>query len=288
MGAVNVDISNNDSADDQKTHEEKMIAAAEEGVTSIAVTQKNEDGSKETTAIPVTNVPESTDGERPEGIPEKFWDAEKKAVNVEALLKSQQDAEATIHGKDQATDETKDEESNEEAPADQPQVVTDASAEFAEKGELSEETYSALDKAGLPRSMVDEYIAGQTAIATQIQGAAYGEFEGGAESYNEATQWASQNMTDEEIKGLDVQLTSMNPAIVQAGAAALRKAYDAGRDIDPDVTLQGGGNTNATTGGYTSGAQMRTDMADPRYKTDPAFRAEVSSKIAKSKADLFG
>jgi hypothetical protein len=38
-----------------------------------------------------------------------------------------------------------------------------------------------------------------------------------------------------------------------------------------------------TEGGYESHAQMIEDMADPRYKKDPAYRAAVARKASRSK-----
>jgi len=217
--------------------------------------------------------------ERPENIPEKFWDAEKGAVNTEALLKAQQDAEAALRQAQQ-----KDNDESEETPAEaetpeQANVVNAASAEWAEKGELSDDTFASLEKVGLSRDMVETYIAGQQAIISNLQGAAYGPF-GGNEGYEAAANWAAENLSEAEIRALDVQLTSTNPDIVAEGAKSLLATYEANADVEPKAIR---GNNNVVTGGaYKSSAEMMKDMNSPRYRTDAAFRREVMEKLSRS------
>ena len=73
------------------------------------------------------------------------------------------------------------------------------SQEYAEKGQLGEESYKALEESGIPKEYVDQFIAGQKAIGDQ-QTNTVKSMVGGEESYNEMAQWASQNMTDAEKK----------------------------------------------------------------------------------------
>jgi len=265
----------------QQTHEEKMAALADANQGTITATDK--DGNQ--TVVTPRDQAAPTVAERPAEIPEKFWDAEKGEVNVPALLKSQQDAEAALRGNEPAP-ETPAEGAPEGTTEDQQPVVAKASAEYAQKGEMSDATYAELETVGLSRAMVDQYIAGQEAIVESIRNAA-GEPFGGLEGYNKAADWAAENLSDDEIAALDVQLTSTNPAIVKQGAAALHSKYAANADITPDVTVSGTGSPNTGTS-FRSSAEMQAAMSDPRYKTDSAYRDEVAGKIARSSAALFG
>ena len=233
---------------------------------------------------------ESTEGTgeqvatRPDNVPEKFWDAEKGAINTDALLKSQADAEAALRKGDTPADETP----ADETPADDAQVskeqapvVENASKEWAEKGELSEETFKSLEGVGLSRDMVNTYIAGQQAIVSNLQSAAYEPFEG-SEGYAEATNWAAENLSDDQINALNVQLTSTNPAIVKQGALALQRTYSENADIEPS-TIRGNANDSTNGSVYTSRAQMMKDMASAAYRTDEGFRTEVREKLRRSK-----
>ena len=292
------------TADEQKEHDAKMAKVADDGVSTIKSIDKR-DG-KETENFELNQQQQGegegdkpTDGvtKRPDDIPEKFWNVEKGEVNVEALLKSQKDGEDAIRaaaekGKDTRTPEqiTADDAAkaagkpadgaDKTTPADQGVAVNAASEEFAEKGELSADTYTKLESAGLSKEMVDEYIVGQQAIMSGLQSAAFGEFEGSKEAYDKASDWAVEKLSKDEIEALDVQITSRNPAIVKQGSAALAAKYAAGADIIPKQTITGQGNDANIGAHFKSSTEMRTAMADPKYKTDAAFRQDVANKIA--------
>jgi hypothetical protein len=227
---------------------------------------------------------------RPDDVPEKFWDAEKGEINTAALLKAQADGETALRAAQSGEPKTElkpgDEgyvapEGDQQVTEKQAPVVEDASKEWAEKGELSEETFKSLEGVGLSRDMVNTYIAGQQAIVTNLQTAAYEPFEG-SEGYAKATEWASANLSEDEISALNVQLTSTNPAIVAQGAKALAKTYTENADVEPSL-LRGNGNGNANGDTYSSRAEMMRDMASPKYRTDSGFRNEVKEKLRRSK-----
>lgn len=224
---------------------------------------------------------------RPDNIPEKFWDSKKGELNTEALLKAQADGEAALRQNQNETDEDKATRIAAEAEAakaeasSQTNVVASASAQFVEKGELSAETYEALNTVGLSNDMVNSYIQGQKAIVASLQDAAYTPFEGKKDGYEQAANWAAESFTDSEIKALDVQLTSNNPAIVAQGAKALQARFAAESDIEP-LTIRGDGNTNATGDSYKSSREMMKDMNSRQYRTSAAFRANVAAKMGRS------
>ena len=255
-------------------HVEKMLA--------MSAPKEGEEGYVAPTGDEVTK--------RPDDIPEQFWDAEKGEVNTAALLKSQADGQTEINklrgGKpdDELTDDEKAAKKAEEDAAKaaeaNPKVVEDASAEFAKDGKLSEATYTALEGAGLSKEMVDSYIAGQSAIVSNLQAAAYDPFDGQA-GYDTAAQWAAETLTEDEIKALDVQLMSNNPAIIAQGAEALKKRYVAEADVEPD-TIRGDGNGAGAGGVYSSSREMMKDMNSAKYRTSESFRKEVALKLARS------
>ena len=263
----------------QLEHEAAMQKVADDNDGTLSMKEK--DG-KETVVTPGSQEPAASNDipQRPDDIPEKFWDAEKGEVNVTALLKSQQDGEAALRGKTVKPEGDAESSEGDETPASaDPKVVQDASAEFAEKGELSAETYTALEAQGLDKGMVDQYISGQQAINERVQTAAFGAFDGKKENYEAAADWAAANLTEDEIKALDVQITSTNPAIVAEGSKALSEKWIANRDVDPSVTITGEGNTGVTGSYFKSPAEMQTAMSDPKYAKDQAFRDDVAAKI---------
>jgi hypothetical protein len=250
-------------------HVEKMLAMGEDAP------KEGEEGSVAPTGDEVTP--------RPDNIPEQFWDAEKGVVNTEALLKSQADGQAEINklraGKE-PEGEGEGDQAGDSQDENQADVVNAASAEWAEKGELTAETFTALEGVGISKEMVNDYIAGQKLIVSSLQDAAYGPFEG-KEGYELAADWAASVFTDEEVKALDVQLLSNNPAIVAQGAKALAARYAAEADVEP-ATIRGDSNNPAAGGTYASSREMMKDMNSNEYKTSEAFRQQVGKKMLRS------
>lgn len=157
-------------------------------------------------------------------------------------------------------------------------------AQYTEKGTLDDKSYDALKAKGIPKAMVDGFIAGQIALGEKAAAAtakAAHEAAGGADQYGAMVEWAAKG-------GLD------KPSIL-----AFNRAIDSGDPATISMAVQGviaakakaGGNepSNVDTGGkgkgssvYTSVTQMVKDMGDKRYSTDPAFRALVEAKVARS------
>jgi hypothetical protein len=61
----------------------------------------------------------------------------------------------------------------------------------------------------------------------------------------------------------------------------LKSKYTAANGSEPSVTLQGRPSSGAV-GVYESTADLMKDMGNPEYKNNPAFRAKVEAKLARS------
>lgn len=153
------------------------------------------------------------------------------------------------------------------------------SAEFAENGELSAESYEKLEKAGITKDIVDLYIEGQKAVVERIQLTAYSVV-GGEEAYGSMIQWATANMTDAEIDTFNKAVNSTNPDVVKLAVTGLKGRYEASNGSEPD--LAGGGFGAADGPSFESWAQVTEAMRDPRYAKDPAYRRGVEQKLARS------
>lgn len=153
------------------------------------------------------------------------------------------------------------------------------SEEFAEKGELSAETYAALEKQGVTKDLADSFIAGQKAAGAAREAVVFAEA-GGEDSYRKMVEWGAANFAPEEVELFNMALAGSQAAAKMA-VAGLKQRYEASAGKPPNL-LDGGASREAV--GYESLAQMKADMKDPRYKSDPAFRAKVSAKLAQSTA----
>jgi hypothetical protein len=208
----------------------------------------------------------------PEGVPAKFWDADKGAVNVDALLKSYGELEKAHSAPPEATDHDAAQQAVENAGLDWNNLVGKVAA-----GGLEDGDYAALDTAGIPKAIVDNYLAlvqnessRQTELAHQHVG--------GEAKMNELLGWAADNLSAPEIAHYNAMLATRDgwkPAldVIAAKAAAASK-------IAGEPRLQAGVSVRGGESGYTSRSQMMRDMGSAQYQTDPAFRQQVAQRLA--------
>lgn len=216
--------------------------------------------------------------DRPEWLPEKFQ-------SPEDLAKAYAELESKLGTKPKA------EEAPKETPQDQSQTaeqqlsdkgldLSDFSNEFMQKGELSPESYDKLSKAGFPKELVDNYIAGQKALATSYETSIKSEV-GGEQQYTEMTNWAKANWNEQQVEAFNRAVSSGDANIAKLAVAGLANEFSKANGSEPRLI---GGKTNSTQSEdvFESTAQLTKAMADPRYKEDPAYRAKVQSKLARS------
>jgi len=149
-------------------------------------------------------------------------------------------------------------------------------SEYQETGQLSPDTYKQLEDAGIPQNMVDAYIAGQEALAGQTLNKMYS-LAGGESEYNEMVTWAQDNLTESEIQAFNASLA--NEAQSEFAIKGLYAQYQSAKGPN----LVKGEVSNTSTRGFASKQEMMAEMANPKYKKDPAFRAEVQRRVALSK-----
>ena len=264
------------------------------GVMQVSVRSAPKDTTPDQTTIPT----------RPENVEEKFWDAEKGQLKTDALLKSYHELQRAFSQRSQQTTQEppKPASPSEEKPkeGEQPkgeeaktddQAAKDAvenagldfdsvRSEYADKGQLTDETYAKLEKGGIPRSMVDAYIAGQEARAREFEGVVHAAA-GGKDTHDAMVAWAQTNLSRGEIIAYNAAMQDIiNIEAGKAAAAGLAARYALAMGQPPKVTI--GGSSVPSGDIYESRAQLVTDIRDPRYQKDPAFRAAVKAKVARS------
>ena len=151
--------------------------------------------------------------------------------------------------------------------------------EYAQNGQLADESYEALEKSGIPREYVDQFIAGQKAIGEQ-QTNTVKDMVGGNEAYDEMAKWASDNMSEGEKKAYNTAVNSQDMDTVKLAVESLKAKYQTANGTEPNLVQ--GKATPATEQGYESWAEVTQAMADPRYAKDPAYQAAVKAKISNS------
>lgn len=240
-------------------------------------------------AIEAGKQPEGSKPQRPDGVPEKFWDAEKGTVKTDDLLKSYSELE-----KKQGSakpDEKQDDGAKKAAEDEVAKKAAEAAAaakldlvpfekEYAEKGALTDESYKALEAKGVTREMVDNYIAGRIATAEKYERDVFAAASiSGREQYESMVEWAKANLKPDELETYNKQVVA-TAAEAKLAVAGLKARYDAAVGSDPNLVQGKGKGPSADI--FRSVEEHKAAIRDPRYKKDSAYRAEVESKLARS------
>ena len=156
-------------------------------------------------------------------------------------------------------------------------------------GALNDEMYGQLEKAGLSRSVVDNYLDGvrnevgynpdkpEPALSesdvNELKGLA-----GGEEGYKNLMEWAGNNLGEDAAKDYDAVLATGNKSAVKFAITALLGKYEDSMGRDSKIVT----GKESSTENYRSMAEVVRDMNKPEYQTDEAFRDDVLRKLSAS------
>lgn len=165
--------------------------------------------------------------------------------------------------------------------------INSAADEYAESGQLSEETLEAFSEM-TSRELVEAYMQMEGQIGSlETSGVELSDQEvsaiqdlvGGAEQYQAITDWAGQNLPEADVEAYNSLVATGNQAAINL---ALRGLYSQYTDVMgyEGETLQG--KPAAPRDGFRSQAEVVRAMSDPRYDRDPAYRMEVMEKLERS------
>ena len=217
----------------------------------------------------------------------KYKNAEDlEAAYLSLQKKLGQDEEPDYEESDEGYEEEEeyDEEESDYAPA--VSLINEASEEFyANEGQLSEETISRFSEMS-SQDLVNAYLeiqannpqAPQQSVqmsesqVNSVQNAA-----GGEANYNRVIDWAADNLSDEAINAFDSVVDSGNPMAISIAFQGIQSEYNEANGYEGRM-LQG--KPASSTGDvFRSQAELVAAMGDPRYDTDPAYRADVVAKL---------
>ena len=156
-------------------------------------------------------------------------------------------------------------------------------------GTLSDEMYQQLDKAGLSKSVVDNYLDGvrnEVGLNPNTPEPVLSESEvdevkniaGGSEGYDALMEWAGNNLSKEDAKNYDDVLATANKSAIKFAVKALMGQYEDSQGRDSRIVT----GKESSTENYRSMAEVVRDMNKPEYQTDEAFRDDVLRKLSAS------
>ena len=188
----------------------------------------------------------------------------------EDLIKSYQELEKKIGEKQETKSEDKGleiDQAAEKAVASAGLDMTALQNEYDTTGEVSKESMEKLSAAGISEDVVNRYIQGQQALATNIE-TDIKSVVGGNESYKQMM---------EEISAYNNTVNTQDVATVKLAVSGLKARM--GNNQEPTF-VQGKAGTGPAS--FESWAQVTQAMSDPRYNKDPAYQKEVSDKLRRS------
>lgn len=201
--------------------------------------------------------------------------------NLERKLGAPKDAPKADDDSDASSDDAKVEAAVTSAGLDMEAL----NSEYAENGTLSEASFEALEKSGITRDIVEAFIAGREALIEKAAAEVY-ETAGGLDKYTSMVEWAHEGLTEAEIEEYNSAIYSGNRSRTLMAVSWLKDKYLASgaASVEPSRVLSstgkaGGGNSGGT---YASMADAVKDMQSPEYKNNPAYRAKVEAKLARS------
>ena len=161
-------------------------------------------------------------------------------------------------------------------------MITAASEEFAETGEMSQETRDALAEMS-SEELLDAYMSMQQPPAADLTDADVSELKasvGGEQAYEQITGWAAESLDDAELDAFNATIDSGSLAQIQMIMAGLQARYQAENGYE-GTQLQGKPPSNSRDV-FRSQAEVVEAINDQRYDRDPAYRNDILMKLERS------
>lgn len=158
---------------------------------------------------------------------------------------------------------------------------TELIAKHVEDGELSPEDFKSLEDAGLSKDQFLMMADAQKTIMLKNNDMLYS-FVGGKENYDSLKSFAAEHLSDADIEGYNAAMASGNMKIAEMAVLGLNAMAERERGRKPTVRLTSDGQAAGNDQAYPDQMSLIKDMNSKQYRNDPAFKANVDSRRAKS------
>ncbi len=212
-----------------------------------------------------------------------------KFEDAEALEKAYIELQKKLGSTEETTEDNVEEETETtEEPEVNPtsQLIQDASAEWSEKGELSDEMmskFAEMDSKDLVSAYMEMQQTQQSADLTDKEVLDIKSSVGGDESYGQLIEWAGQNMDESAVNAFDSLINSGDSEIIKLAVAGIKAQYESANGYEGRMLT--GKAAKDISDVFRSQAEVVRAMSDSRYDNDPAYRADVFKKLEKSNID---
>ena len=221
-----------------------------------------------------------------------------KYKNAEELEKAYIELQQKLGSDDKEESEPEQTDETEELPEITPeiQLITDASLEFNEKGEVGAETLEKFQQMS-SKDLVSAYMEMQSIAAkapapespespdlTDAEVNSIKNSAGGEQEYSNLLNWAGQNLPKSTVDAFDALCDSGDVNSIQLAVSGIKAQYENANGYEG--RMLSGKPPQSSGDVFNSQAQVVEAMSDPRYDNDPAFRQEVMNKLERSNIDF--
>ena len=216
---------------------------------------------------------------------EQIYEAENQLLagkyqSAEELERGYLELQKRLSGGEEPQEEAPEEDQVEEEPQEEEASgdLYEAIRESYEKGEWDDQLVEFINKQN-PIDVMNLMLEnqGQAVTATEQDVSDIQQSVGGQEEYGSMIQWASQNLSEQEINLYDAAMDKGDPLTMFFAAQALFARYQDGVGYDGELLT--GTDPRSSVQGFRSQAEVLAAMSDPRYDKDPAYRADVAAKL---------
>ena len=158
----------------------------------------------------------------------------------------------------------------------------DLCAEYTANGELSEKSLASLNKAGFPKTLIENYIEGQQSRLEASFGSYIKKAAGGDKQYETICQWAANNLTKAEIHRYDKAIETNNLDTALTALEGLMLKYEKANGKAPEIIRGKAPARQAAIKGFNSLEEMADAMEDPRYEKDPTYTHRIEQRMIAS------
>jgi len=219
------------------------------------------------------DAPEETPPESPEVAPET---AEERPEWLDDKFKTPEDMAKSYHELEKKLSTEK------PPPVAEGKIDFNAlQAEYIDTGEFSEESYVALEKLGFDRQAVDQWQAGQDALATNAR-TDLASVAGGEEGLAAVIKWAEEGISEQAKVSFNNAVEGNDIAGAKLALQGIVALYNQAEGVEPTLVQGVAMPSMAGAKPFRSIGEQNAAIQNPKYKTDSAYRDDVMKRIAAS------
>ena len=222
---------------------------------------------------------------------ENAQELEKAYIELQKKL-GETDEEEVEEGEAEYEEES--EETEEFELSNNAELIAEASAEFEDDGQLSEETlakFQGMSSTDLVNAYVEmsEFVGedGEVEAAPDLSDTDINTVKnvvGGEQAYENIMTWSQNNLPESKISAFDELVESGSVEAISLAVEGLKARYEMANGYEGELVT--GRAPVQQSDGFRSQAELVAAMSDPRYDNDPAYRNDVIEKLDRSNVEF--